>query len=108
MTSRWLLKMFQVVTNGRYKSIEHRAFVSSQPRMSIGTFVSPSDESIIGPIPELLAEGELPKYKQRSFDENKKSYHKSYLGSWCKRTSGKDHLHTFMAPLHRTLLQTET
>ena len=102
------MNLLQVVTNGRYKSIEHRAFVSSQPRMSIGTFISPTDESIVGPIPELLAEGELPKYKQRSFDENKKSYFKSYLGSWYKRTSGKEHLHTFMAPPLQMLLQAKT
>ena len=82
--------------------------------MSIGTFVSPTDESIVGPIPELLAEGELPKYTQRSFNENKKSYQDSYLGSWHRRTSGKDHLHTFnylhnfMALPHQMLLQAET
>ena len=92
-----LFGLLQVATNGRYKSIEHQVFVSSQPRMSIVMFTSPPEERIAGPITELLATEELPKYKQYSFSEFMKSYYETYTGCWHKRTSGKNHMHTFMA-----------
>ena len=92
-----LFGLLQVATNGKYKSIEHRVFVTSQPRMSIVTFTSPPKERIDGSIPELLVAEELPKYKQYSFGEFMKLYYETYTGSWHTRTSGKNHMHTFMA-----------
>jgi isopenicillin N synthase-like dioxygenase len=91
-----LFDLLQIATNGRYKSIEHRAFVSSQPRLSIAMFTNPADESMVGPIPELLVAEELPKYKQCSFADFKALFFASYLESLQKK-SGKKHLHTFMA-----------
>jgi isopenicillin N synthase-like dioxygenase len=85
----------EIATNGRYKSIEHRAFVSSQPRLIIAMFTNPTDESIVGPIPELLVAEELPKYKQCSFGEFRTLFLKSFLGR--TRQTGKKHMHTFMA-----------
>ena len=76
--------------------MEHRVYVSSQPRMSIVTFTYPSEEIDVGPFSELLGEEELPKYKQCSFREYKKSYTGAYFGSWRKRLSGKEHLLGFM------------
>jgi isopenicillin N synthase-like dioxygenase len=92
-----LFGLLQAGTNGKYKSIEHREFVSSQPRMSIVTFTSPPKERFVGPIPELLVAEELPMYKQYSYGEFMKSYYETYTGSWHMRTSGKNHMHTFMA-----------
>ncbi|KAJ0082318.1 hypothetical protein Patl1_10270 [Pistacia atlantica] len=45
----------QIVTNGIYPSIEHRAVVNSiKERLSIATFYSPNIEGNMGPTPSLL------------------------------------------------------
>lgn len=64
---------FQVMSNGRYKSVEHRVFVSAKPRLSILSFNSPLEDTILCPIPELLQGSEVvdPKYKQCTFREYK-------------------------------------
>ncbi|XP_028806002.1 protein SRG1 [Neltuma alba] len=47
--------MLEVVTNGIYKSIEHRAMVSSEKtRMSIATFYSPKLDGDMGPARSLI------------------------------------------------------
>ena len=47
----------QIMSNGEYKSIEHRAVVNPETeRLSIAAFHSPSVETIIGPLPELVKE----------------------------------------------------
>uniref|UniRef100_A0A0D6QR89 Fe2OG dioxygenase domain-containing protein n=1 Tax=Araucaria cunninghamii TaxID=56994 RepID=A0A0D6QR89_ARACU len=45
----------EILTNGRYKSIEHRVVVDKEkPRISIPVFCDAAPEAIIKPIPELL------------------------------------------------------
>ena len=45
------------MTNGRYKSIEHRAMTDRcRARLSIGVFYAPEFEAEIGPAPELVDE----------------------------------------------------
>lgn len=45
----------EIVTNGNYKSIEHRAIVNEdKARISIATFLSPRLDGDIGPAPSLL------------------------------------------------------
>ncbi|KAJ7567431.1 hypothetical protein O6H91_02G146700 [Diphasiastrum complanatum] len=45
----------QILSNGRYKSIEHRAVVNSdKTRFSIATFCGPSYDAIIAPAAELI------------------------------------------------------
>ena len=47
--------VWQIVTNGNYRSIEHRATVNSvQERLSMATFYSPSLEVDMGPAPSLI------------------------------------------------------
>ncbi|TXG47794.1 hypothetical protein EZV62_027088 [Acer yangbiense] len=47
--------MLEIVTNGIYKSIEHRATVnSSKERLSIATFYNPKLEGAMGPAPSLI------------------------------------------------------
>ena len=47
--------VFQIVTNGIYRSIEHRATVNSaKERLSMATFYSPRLEANIGPAPTLI------------------------------------------------------
>ncbi|KAI3461194.1 hypothetical protein Pfo_017857 [Paulownia fortunei] len=57
--------VLQIMSNDRYKSIEHRVFVSgSKNRVSVPIFVNPSSNTVIGPLPEVLEAGEKPIYKQ--------------------------------------------
>ena len=49
--------ILEIMSNGEYKSIEHRAVVNPETeRLSIAAFHSPSVETIIGPLPELVKE----------------------------------------------------
>lgn len=58
----------KVLTNGRYKSVEHRALVNaSSSRISIATAWGPSLHTVIGPAKEFLHENEPPKYKPTKF-----------------------------------------
>ncbi|KAG0553884.1 hypothetical protein KC19_12G046400 [Ceratodon purpureus] len=79
----------EILSNGRYTSAEHRAFVSSKPRMSIATFSMPSNETVVGPILELLGTEEQPKYRAISFSEFKDSF---YYTGWATAPTGKGHL----------------
>ncbi|VAH86321.1 unnamed protein product [Triticum turgidum subsp. durum] len=48
--------MFEVLTNGRYRSIEHRAVVDpKEERLSIAAFQFPNIHTMIGPMKELTA-----------------------------------------------------
>ncbi|XP_071703406.1 oxoglutarate-dependent flavonoid 7-O-demethylase 1-like [Rutidosis leptorrhynchoides] len=47
--------IIEIVTNGQYKSVEHRAVVNSEKeRLSIATFLSPNLEGDLGPAPSLI------------------------------------------------------
>ncbi|RVX00242.1 S-norcoclaurine synthase 1 [Vitis vinifera] len=49
--------VIEIMSNGEYKSIEHRAVVDPEKeRLSIATFCSPGAGAIIGPLPELTKE----------------------------------------------------
>ncbi|KAJ4777723.1 2-oxoglutarate (2OG) and Fe(II)-dependent oxygenase superfamily protein [Rhynchospora pubera] len=50
---------FQIFTNGKYKSIEHRAVINPEKeRLSIAAFHSPSLHALIGPLTELVESGD--------------------------------------------------
>ncbi|XP_010919592.2 S-norcoclaurine synthase 1 [Elaeis guineensis] len=52
--------VFEIFSNGRYKSIEHRAVVSTEKeRLSVAAFHSPNIDAMIGPLPELVRGSEL-------------------------------------------------
>nr|CAB3471000.1 unnamed protein product [Digitaria exilis] len=56
--------VLQIFTNGRYRSVEHRAVVDTErERMSIAAFHSPSIHATIGPLSELVADQEMTMYK---------------------------------------------
>lgn len=57
------------MSNGKYKSIEHRAIVNTDwERMSIATFHSPSADAQLGPLPEAL-EKNKPHCRTISFQD---------------------------------------
>ncbi|KAH0748127.1 hypothetical protein KY290_027359 [Solanum tuberosum] len=56
--------LLQIMSNDRYKSIEHCVAVdSSRARISLLLFVKASLDSVIGPFPQMLKDGEKPVYK---------------------------------------------
>ncbi|KAK4283532.1 hypothetical protein QN277_000473 [Acacia crassicarpa] len=60
----------EVVTNGKYKSVEHRAVANEEKdRMSIVTFYAPSYEVEIGPMPEFVDENNPIKFKRYNHGE---------------------------------------
>ncbi|KAK6119551.1 hypothetical protein DH2020_046718 [Rehmannia glutinosa] len=56
--------VLQILSNDRYKSVEHRVFVNgNKDRVSVPIFVNPSRDAIIGPLPRVMEPGEKPIYK---------------------------------------------
>ncbi|PIN18027.1 Iron/ascorbate family oxidoreductase [Handroanthus impetiginosus] len=65
----------EVLTNGKYKSVEHRAVTHKEKdRLSIVTFYAPSYEIELGPIPELVGENNPCKYRRYNHGEYSKHY----------------------------------
>ncbi|KAH0665046.1 hypothetical protein KY285_026252 [Solanum tuberosum] len=72
-----------IMSNDRYKSIEHCVAVdSSRARISVPLFVNATLDSVIGPFPQMLKDGEKPVYK-----DNLHSDYWDYF--YRKRPSGK-------------------
>ena len=58
-----------MMTNGEYKSMEHRVVVNfEKQRLSIGAFLSPDTKTMIAPLPGLVKQSR-PRYKSVSFEE---------------------------------------
>lgn len=71
----FLFSICQVLTNGRYKSVEHRAVTHKEKdRLSIVTFYAPSYEVELGPMPELMDENNPCKYRRYNHGEYSKHY----------------------------------
>ncbi|XP_050210947.1 feruloyl CoA ortho-hydroxylase F6H1-3-like [Mercurialis annua] len=65
----------QIVSNGRYRSVEHCVIASGRNnRISIPIFVNPKPSDVIGPLPEILATGEKPKYKNFVYSDYVKHF----------------------------------
>nr|GMD16457.1 feruloyl CoA ortho-hydroxylase 1-like [Ipomoea batatas] len=74
----------QIMSNGRYKSIEHRVMANeSNDRISVPVFVNPKPNDIVGPLPEVLASGEKPVYKPVLYSDYAKHFYR-------KAHNGKD------------------
>ncbi|KAJ1430558.1 Oxoglutarate/iron-dependent dioxygenase [Sesbania bispinosa] len=67
--------MLEVITNGVYRSIEHRVTVNSEKeRLSIATFNNPSIESVLVPSPSLVTPTTPAVFRKISFAEYLKDY----------------------------------
>ncbi|CAL8175345.1 unnamed protein product [Prunus armeniaca] len=66
-----LADQMQILTNGKYKSVMHRATLNNKAtRISIAIPHGPSVDTIIAPAPELMEkEGEAPKYLAMNYKE---------------------------------------
>ncbi|KAI4314394.1 hypothetical protein L6164_027307 [Bauhinia variegata] len=67
----------QVLTNGRYKSAVHRAVTNKWlPRVSLALFYAPNDETVIGPIENLISEDHPPNYRSYRYKEFMEEFHR--------------------------------
>ncbi|KAK8944441.1 S-norcoclaurine synthase 1 [Platanthera zijinensis] len=61
--------IIEILSNGRYKSIEHRAIVNNvKERITVGGFQALTIGDIVGPIPEIV-NGEKPLYRSLELEE---------------------------------------
>ncbi|KAI3821335.1 hypothetical protein L1987_08901 [Smallanthus sonchifolius] len=75
-------EILEIVTNGQYKSIEHRAIVHSErERLSIATFLSPNLDGELGPAPSLITPETPPKFTRVTVAE----YFKNLFSGELKR-----------------------
>ncbi|XP_066319938.1 S-norcoclaurine synthase 1-like [Miscanthus floridulus] len=62
--------ILEILTNGKYQSIEHRVTVNPhKERLSITAFHMPKVDMSVGPLPEIAGGAELKKYKTLRVDE---------------------------------------
>ncbi|GER55918.1 2-oxoglutarate (2OG) and Fe(II)-dependent oxygenase superfamily protein [Striga asiatica] len=70
----------EVLTNGRYKSVEHRAVANKEKdRLSIVTFYAPNYEMEVGPMKEMVDDNNPCKYRRYNHGEYNKHYVTSKL-----------------------------
>ena len=76
----------QIITNGIYPSIEHRATVNSEKeRISVATFYGPNMQAMLAPVPSLVTEERPAQYRRISVVDHFNGYFsqelrgKSYL-----------------------------
>ncbi|KAK7359522.1 hypothetical protein VNO77_01483 [Canavalia gladiata] len=80
--------MFEIMTNGIYRSIEHRATVNSDTeRLSIATFYGPSLDRSLGPVPSLVTAKSPVLFKRIGVKE-------FYIGYLARELRGKSYLDT--------------
>lgn len=70
----------EVLTNGRYKSVEHRAVTNGeQDRLSVVTFYAPAYDVELGPLPEFVTDDEPCRYRRYNHGEYSRHYVTSRL-----------------------------
>ncbi|XP_062184041.1 2-oxoglutarate-dependent dioxygenase 11-like isoform X2 [Phragmites australis] len=59
--------ILEILSNGRYRSVEHRAVVHpDKERISAAMFHQPCRDTTVGPLPELVKDGGVARYKSVS------------------------------------------
>ncbi|GJS65822.1 protein SRG1 [Tanacetum coccineum] len=65
----------EVLTNGRYKSVEHRAVTDKEnDRLTLVSFYSPNHHTEVAPMPEMVDEDNPAKYRKYNHGEYFKHY----------------------------------
>lgn len=65
----------EVLTNGKYKSVEHRAVTNKErDRLSVVTFYAPSYEIELGPLPEFINKNRPLRYRRYNHGEYSRHY----------------------------------
>ncbi|KAL4296935.1 hypothetical protein GQ457_12G024330 [Hibiscus cannabinus] len=85
----------EILSNGIYQSVEHRATVNSvKERVSIATFYNPSFEVEMGPAPSLITPQTPPLFKRVRVDD----FYKDYLS---RELREKSYVDTLRLPLDK-------
>lgn len=78
--------ILEIVTNGTYRSIEHRATVNAgKERLSIAAFHSPRRDGVIGPAPSLISEQTPAKFRSVTAAEY-------FRGLFARELDGKSYI----------------
>ncbi|TVU31733.1 hypothetical protein EJB05_23431, partial [Eragrostis curvula] len=78
--------ILEILSNGRYKSVEHRALVHpTKARMSAALFHQPCQDATVGPLPELMKKDGVARYSSISYMDFVKGY-------FAAKLDGRDHL----------------
>ncbi|KAG6496106.1 flavanone 3-dioxygenase 2-like [Zingiber officinale] len=65
----------QALSNGRYKSVQHRAVVNKdKSRTSVASFLCPCNNAIISPPEKLITDGSPAMYRSYTYDEYYKKF----------------------------------
>ncbi|XP_027341601.1 protein SRG1-like [Abrus precatorius] len=81
-------EILEIITNGIYQSVEHRATVNSEKeRLSIATFCNPNQEVEVGPGASLITEQTAAQYKRIRMEEY-------FKGLFARKLDGKSYLYT--------------
>lgn len=62
----------QILTNGKFASVDHRGMPSKDPdqeRLTLAAFYSADDDRVVAPLQELLDESHPPLYSACTFKE---------------------------------------
>lgn len=60
----------QALSNGKYKSLWHRAIVNSnEERISVASFICPANDAVIAPAKKLTSEETPAIYRSFTYDE---------------------------------------
>ncbi|XP_062179590.1 gibberellin 2-beta-dioxygenase 3-like [Phragmites australis] len=72
----------QVLTNGRFRSVKHRVVApeGTQSRLSVIYFGGPAPSQRIGPLPQVMRDGEQSLYREFTWGEYKRAAYKTRLG----------------------------
>ncbi|KAJ8511665.1 hypothetical protein OPV22_002099 [Ensete ventricosum] len=71
--------IIEILSNSVYKSAEHRAIINvKEERFSIAAFRGPREDSVVGPLAEIVKGGK-PKYVSMSYGEFMKTYFSAKL-----------------------------
>lgn len=70
----------EILSNGRYKSVEHRAVSSPEKsRMSIACFLGPSENAIIAPLSELVNHNNPARFRDTLFGDYVNNFYNTKL-----------------------------
>ncbi|KAI5084706.1 hypothetical protein GOP47_0000875 [Adiantum capillus-veneris] len=75
-----LADQIEILSNGKYKSIEHRAVTNTdKPRMSIACFYGPLNSAIIAPLTDFTSENEPARYNAVKYGDYVRNFYSKGL-----------------------------
>ncbi|XP_027341600.1 protein SRG1-like [Abrus precatorius] len=87
-------EILEIITNGIYRSVEHRATVNSEKeRLSIATFHSTKLDVVVGPLASLITEETPARFKRIRTEEY-------FKGLFAQKLEGKSYLNTLRVEHH--------